>query len=108
GGNTGGYAIGAGRKQANELGIYDMSGNVWEWCLDWYDADYYTHGPASNPTGPISGIHRVLRGGARDEMPVTCRVAYRGYGMPDERRVNRGFRAVRLPTPAHDGWIPRA
>ncbi len=94
GGNMNGCAIGTGRKQPNELGIYDMSGNVWEWCWDWYDPDYYAVSPFSNPLGPVSGTERVLRGGAWDEIPLTCRVACRGHCPPEERRANCGFRVV--------------
>lgn len=53
-----------GLKQANELGLYDMSGNVWEWCSDWYGENYYANSPANNPKGPDAGSLRVLRGGS--------------------------------------------
>ena len=53
-----------GTKKANDWGIYDMSGNVWEWCEDWYGEDYYTSSPSSNPKGPNTGQYRVLRGGS--------------------------------------------
>ncbi|MEI6749815.1 MAG: SUMF1/EgtB/PvdO family nonheme iron enzyme [Bacteroidota bacterium] len=53
-----------GLKKPNELGIFDMSGNVWEWCVDWYSESYYTISPRRNPTGPIAGTERVIRGGS--------------------------------------------
>ena len=66
-----------GTKSPNELGIYDMSGNVYEWCSDWYSSSYYSSSPSSNPTGPTSGSYRVLRGGVGPTMlgAAGCRFA---------------------------------
>jgi len=66
-----------GLKQPNELGIYDMTGNVYEWCSDRYNRDYYGYSPVENPKGPESGYSRVLRGGSWGDEPKACRVAYR-------------------------------
>ena len=83
-----------GQKRPNELGLYDMSGNVFEWCWDWYDSDYYANSPEKNPTGPAGGSYRVLRGGSWLLGPDYCRVAYR-YGRPDSRYGDIGFRLAR-------------
>ncbi len=66
-----------GLKKPNELGIYDMTGNVYEWCSDRYNRDYYGYSPVNNPTGAESGYSRVLRGGSWGDEPKACRVAYR-------------------------------
>ena len=77
-------------KQANELGLYDMSGNVWEWCQDWYGS--YSSGAQTNPTGALSGSRRVFRGGSWNYYASYCRSSYRYYFTPTSWGHNLGLR----------------
>ncbi len=78
-------------------GAYNMSGNVWEWCLDWHGSDYYQKSPNKNPAGPNSGSIRVIRGGCWYDVSRGCRAAGRYYDDPSRRDDYRGFRAVLAP-----------
>ncbi len=94
--NSGSSTHIVGSKRANALGIYDMSGNVWEWCKDWYTSSYVSY-DTNNPVGPSSGSARVRRGGSRSNSASYCRVADRNYFSPGYRKFNLGFRVVLLP-----------
>ena len=83
-----------GLKQPNELGLYDMTGNVWEWCSDWFDEKYYANSPAKNPLGPEAGDNRVIRGGSWINFPAYYQVTDRYYNHPSDRRTYLGFRLV--------------
>ena len=83
-----------GSFEANGYGLYDMAGNVYEWCQDWYGSDYYQNSPAKNPLGPDTGSRRVLRGGFWNYLTSYLRVAYRNYYSPNGRLNSYGFRCV--------------
>jgi formylglycine-generating enzyme required for sulfatase activity len=93
GANSGDETHPVGQKKPNAWGLYDMHGNVMEWCADWYKD--YPKGAVTDPQGPASGSGRVLRGGSWNDDPDFCRSAYRyPFDTPDDRAINYGFRVV--------------
>jgi formylglycine-generating enzyme required for sulfatase activity len=100
--NTGWYSVNSdskthkvGLKPANAWGLYDMHGNVFEWCWDWYDSSYYSSSPANDPTGAVAGSYRVERGGYWNGGVMVMRSASRVISNPYNRGYNLGFRLVR-------------
>jgi len=83
-----------GSFEANGYGLYDMAGNVWEWCQDRWGSDYYSNSPTKNPPGPDTGSFRVLRGGSWYDNASALRVAYRINSFPALRTFAYGFRCV--------------
>ena len=93
------YSSPVGSFAANGYGLYDMAGNMWEWCWDWYSSSYYGSSPASDPRGPDSGTGRVFRGGSWSVIAGYCRVAGRNNRNPTLRSISIGFRTARSSVP---------
>lgn len=86
--------VGSYELGKSPFGVYDMAGNVWEWVNDWYDPKYYEKSPAKNPTGPVSGTKRVLRGSGWENETPTVRIFTRVEGDPTNRNESTGFRCA--------------
>jgi len=91
--------VGSYPQSASPYGALDMSGNVWEWISDWYEIEYYSQSPASNPQGPASGTNRVLRSGSWHDLDWTMRTYCRGESIPTRHHYSIGFRCAMSATP---------
>jgi sulfatase modifying factor 1 len=86
--------VGKFQGGVSPYGCFDMIGNVWEWCTDWFDEKYYAVSPSENPKGPAKGRKKVIRGGAWDTISFNSRNAFRFFADPTTRSLNIGFRCV--------------
>jgi formylglycine-generating enzyme required for sulfatase activity len=97
--------VGVYTAGASPYGALDMAGNVWEWVNDWYQTDYYSHSPGSNPPGPANGDSKVVRGGGWDNIWYGLQVSTRSYYYPDFRYYSFGIRCGASPTPVNSGLL---
>ena len=102
--NSDGKTYPVGQKQPNELGLYDMCGNVMEWCQDWFSSSYYFNGPQTNPIGPNRGSRRILRGGGWNYSARFCRVSFRANSTLWDRDDYFGFRLVCEPSTTKEAY----
>jgi formylglycine-generating enzyme required for sulfatase activity len=93
------YTMAVAQKDPNGWGLYDMSGNVWEWTWDWYSSSYYSSSPSSDPEGPTSGFYRVGRGGYYPGGAVFLRVSQRDSNSPGNSYISIGLRLARTVSP---------
>lgn len=108
--NAGGSSHPAGTLLPNQFGLFDMHGNLFEWCGDWYDEKWYEQTSQVDPTGPASGTERVLRSGRWGTSGTDCRSAYRHFRLPSNRYNGNGFRYVMelsLPVGAANAGLPK-